>query len=191
MPRSTAEARLFKQRRHQLRGLELLHAEFGEIEDVVIETGDGLGIAVEVVEAMRLGGVQVADFVIHGRYPCWDSCDLTVDRTGPSQCRGADPALSATASAVRRRTKKPPGWGGFNAAFLGLMPPGWCRRRSCRYGGLPECRRKPSDPRTRTAHSSALERGGVDEDVLAAVIRLNEAEAFSDRCKTLRCPYSL
>jgi hypothetical protein len=28
------------------------------------------------------------------------------------------------------------------------------------------------------AHSGALERGGVDKDVLAAVIRLNEAEAF-------------
>jgi hypothetical protein len=29
-----------------------------------------------------------------------------------------------------------------------------------------------------SAHSGTLERGGVDENVLAAVVRLNEAEAF-------------
>ena len=29
-----------------------------------------------------------------------------------------------------------------------------------------------------SAHSGAFERGGVNEDVLAAVIRLNEAKAF-------------
>ena len=29
-----------------------------------------------------------------------------------------------------------------------------------------------------STHAGALERGGMDEDVLASVIRLNEAEAF-------------
>ena len=33
-------------------------------------------------------------------------------------------------------------------------------------------------PSTSPAHAGALERSGVDENVLAAVIRLNEAEAF-------------
>src|SRR5262249_22067367 len=57
---------LFQQRRHQLRGLEFLHAKLGKIKNIVAETGDGLGITIEVVKTVGLGGAQIAVCVCHG-----------------------------------------------------------------------------------------------------------------------------
>ncbi len=48
------EAGRFEQIAHQAGGLDLLHAQFGEVEDAVVERGDGLGVAFEIVEAERL-----------------------------------------------------------------------------------------------------------------------------------------
>src|SRR5262249_24331193 len=54
------EARLLQQAGHQLGGLELLHAELAEIEDVVAEQRDRARIAIDGVEQERLLGREIS-----------------------------------------------------------------------------------------------------------------------------------
>jgi hypothetical protein len=59
------EAGRFEQFAHQAGGFHLLHSQFSEIEDAVVEGGDGPGIAFEIVEAERLFGTPVGTWRIH------------------------------------------------------------------------------------------------------------------------------
>jgi hypothetical protein len=74
-------------------------------------------------------------------------------------------------------TKKPPLWGGFDSSLVAS------RRLDRADGNLAAAAVLLRIERDllalhQPAHSGALQRGRVNEDVLAAVVRLNEAEAF-------------
>src|SRR5262249_12383670 len=59
------KAGFFQHLAHQAGGLDLLHAELGEIEDAVAEHGDRLGVAVEVVDAQRLLAAHIRSLRTH------------------------------------------------------------------------------------------------------------------------------
>src|SRR5262249_10137289 len=63
------EAGLFKEAGHQARSLDLLHAEFAEIEGAVAEQSNGARIAIDVVEQKRLLGREISA-AGHDRAPC-------------------------------------------------------------------------------------------------------------------------
>ena len=60
MPRSTLKPAFLQEAGHQLGGLELLHAELAEIEDVVAEQRDGARIAIDGVEQEGLLGREIS-----------------------------------------------------------------------------------------------------------------------------------
>jgi hypothetical protein len=81
------------------------------------------------------------------------------------------------------RIKKPPHWGGFHALLFGEQSSVTLHRLDVAHGDLAGTAvflGIEGDFLTfdQAAHSGALERGSVDEHVLAAIIRLNEAKAF-------------
>src|SRR5437660_4988554 len=63
------KAGFFQQLAHQASGFDLLHTELGEIEDAVVERGDRLGVAVEVVEAQCLLAAHIGSLRTHGCSP--------------------------------------------------------------------------------------------------------------------------
>src|SRR4051812_27871970 len=100
------EAALFQELGHELRSFELLHAELGEVKDAVIERGNRLGVAIEILVTEHLLACDVVD--LFGHRSCLRMRVLkhssAIDSLIPAQAGTSTVLASVTGSPLSRGT---------------------------------------------------------------------------------------